>query len=83
MDELPMMNNEDSHWMDNREKVYIVIYKKDSNSPEARQNFMNDVAYSCEKRLFKTDFPNHDIKDKDDLYKAQGGYLYVKFISEE
>lgn len=38
---------------------------------------------NVKKNIFKNDFPNEDFIKKDELYKAQGGHLYVKYICEE
>ena len=93
MEDFLMFNDDSDLEWSGRAKVYIVIYKKNDKSPEdlitwgsapeVKENFMNDAALICEERLFKTDFPDQDIKNKDTLYKKQGGYLYVKIIQEE
>jgi hypothetical protein len=84
MDELPMMpNDDDDDRFADRQKSYIIIYRKDKTSSEIKEIFMNDVAYQREKNIFKKDFPNEDFIKKDELYKAQGGYLYVKYMYEE
>lgn len=51
MDELPMMpNDDDDDRFADRQKSYIIIYKKDKTSSEIKEIFMNDVAYQREKK---------------------------------